>query len=107
MAEPEADAQYLLAHPYGAEHFSAGLTAYANGAVVPTDTLSVQAAKAQHFAAKANAYAFSPYYAGAHFIGKREAEAEAEPKADAQFYGYGFPAYGYSGVYGGYGYPYR
>jgi hypothetical protein len=91
LAEPEADPQYLL---YAADpHATAGLVTYANGAVTPVDTLSVQAAKAQHFAAKA---AVTPYfgypYAGAyraHYIGKRE----AEPAADAQFFGYGYPGY--------------
>jgi hypothetical protein len=93
VAEPEADAQYLLGYGYASPHATAGLTTYANGAVVPTDTLSVQAAKAQHFAAKAAyaPYAYGAYpYAygayGAHLIGKRE----AEPEADAQYF-YGSP----------------
>lgn len=68
----------------------------------------VKAAKAQHFAAKATAYAYYPF----HYIGKREAEptAAAEPKADAQYlyglgYGYGgYARYGYGYPYYGYGY---
>jgi len=94
VAEPEADAQFYYAADPLAAHATAGLVTYANGAVTPVDTLSVQAAKAQHFAAKAaiTPYGFGYPYAygayGAHLIGKRE----AEPEADAQFYG-GYPYY--------------
>lgn len=43
LAEPEADAQFFYGNPYaGADHYSPGLVAYPNGAVVPADTLSVQ-----------------------------------------------------------------
>lgn len=67
----------------------------------------LKAAKAQHFAAKATAYANAYPF---HYIGKREAEPKAD--ADAQLlysglYGYGYPAayanYGYVNSY----YPYR
>merc|ERR1712136_434290 len=65
-----------------------GLTTYANGAQVPTDTPAVAAATAQHLAAKGTpilqdvviphvGYAGYPY--AAHLIGKREAESEADP----------------------------
>jgi hypothetical protein len=105
-AEPEADAQFLYGTPYvyANPHTSLGLTSYFNGAVTPTKTLAVQAAEAQHFAAKAVTAPYYGYY-GAHLIGKREAEAEAKP------YVYGYGAYGYPyattyGTYGAYGYPY-
>jgi hypothetical protein len=94
LAEPEADAQFYGygGYPYyDAGHTSLGLTAYSNGAVTPTKTFAVQAAEAQHFAAKAAAtpYGFGyPYAYGAHYIGKRE----AEPEADAQFIGYPYLA---------------
>jgi len=68
-----------------------GLTTYANGAVVPTDTPAVAAATAQHLAAKGTpilhdalvghvgyagyGYAGYPY---AHYIGKREADSDAD-----------------------------
>ena len=113
VAEPEADAQYLLGNPFYANpHATAGQVAYANGAVVPADTLSVQIAKAQHFNAKANAYATAAYpygyglYGAQHFIGKRE--AEAEPKADAQYLAtpyYGGLGYAGYGAVANYGYP--
>ena len=118
-AAPEADAQYFYGNPYLNPHTSIGLTAYANGAVTPTETLAVQQATAAHFAAKANAYATSyPYgygvYGAGHYIGKRE--AEAEPEAEAQFlaspYGYGaysayrYPAYANYGFVNNYAYGY-
>jgi len=66
-----------------------GLTTYANGAVVPTDTPAVAAATAQHLAAKGTpilqdvavaapvhyGYAGWPY---AHYLGKREADSDAD-----------------------------
>jgi hypothetical protein len=68
-----------------------GLTTYANGAVVPTDTPAVAAATAQHLAAKgtpilADALVGHVGYAGygyagypyAHYIGKREADSDAD-----------------------------
>merc|ERR1712136_319739 len=65
-----------------------GLTTYANGAQVPTDTPAVAAATTQHLAVKGTpilqdviippvGYAGYPY--AAHLIGKREAESEADP----------------------------
>ena len=67
-----------------------GLTTYANGAQVPTDTPAVAAATAQHLAVKGTpilqdvaiaqvgyaGYGGWPY---SHYIGKREAESEADP----------------------------
>merc|ERR1711963_753598 len=108
MAEPEADAQYRP------------LVRHWNGAVTPVDTYSVQAARAAHLTAKANAYNFRPYtYAaypytyGAHYLYKRDAEAdpqyfygnrflykreaEAEAEADPQYY-----LGNYYGAYNGY-----
>merc|ERR1712018_683283 len=86
MAEPEADAQYRP------------LVRHWNGAVTPVDTYSVQAARAAHLTAKANAYNFRPYtYAaypytyGAHYLYKRDAEADPQ-----YFYG------NYYGAYNGY-----
>merc|ERR1739842_251941 len=91
------------------------LQAHPNGAVTPVDEPAVQAAKADHFAAKAAAYAANPIIApiaiaapAAHIaIAKREAEPgygyrsygygkrSAEP-------GYGYRSYGYGRRYGGY-----
>merc|ERR1712154_311630 len=77
-----------------------GLTTYANGAVVPTDTPAVAAATAQHLAAKGTpilhdvavaapvhyGYAGYPY---AHYLGKREAESDADAYCGVLGYGYG------------------
>merc|ERR1712121_66969 len=124
QAGPEADPQVLLAQPlvYGNAHTQVeAQVQHANGAVVPGETLSVKAAKAQHLTAKANAYLSKPLvytaplvhqtvaspvvsYTGAyphvygtHFI-KREADSEAQPEAEAD------PALlihgAYNGVYG-------
>merc|ERR1711992_498021 len=118
QAAPEADPQVLLAQPlvYGNAHTQVeAQVQHANGAVVPGETLSVKAAKAQHLTAKANAYLHKPLvyqtvaspvvsYTGAyphvygtHFI-KREADSEAQPEAEAD------PALlipgAYNGVYG-------
>merc|ERR1711962_1792583 len=63
QAAPEADPQVLLAQPlvYGNAHTQIhSEVKHANGAVVPDDTLSVKAAKAQHSTAKANAYLNKP-----------------------------------------------
>merc|ERR1711983_748501 len=109
---PEADPQLLLAQPsvyLGNAHTqTANLVQHANGAVVPDETLSVKAAKADHLTAKATAYlnkpvvpvvqtvasVASPVYSGytgytglynpytTLALGKREAEAEAKPEAD-------------------------
>merc|ERR1712012_17032 len=64
-------------------------------AVSPVDTYSVQAARAAHLTAKANAYNFRPYtYAaypynyGAHYLYKRDAEADPQ-----YFYGNYYGAY--------------
>jgi len=77
-----------------------GLTTYANGAVVPTDTPAVAAATAAHLAAKGTpilqdvAVAHVGYagYAGwpyAHYIGKREADSDADAYLYGLGYGYG------------------
>jgi len=103
VAAAKPDAQFYYGYPYASPHATAGLVTYANGAVTPVDTLSVQAAKAQHFAAKAAVYPYGLY--GAHVIGKREAEAEADP---ALLYGAAYPyatGYGYTGYAGYAGYP--
>merc|ERR1712243_485890 len=77
-----------------------GLTTYANGAVVPTDTPAVAAATAQHLAAKGTpilqdvtvaapvhyGYAGRPY---AHYLGKREADSDADAYYGVLGYGYG------------------
>merc|ERR1712241_1349736 len=63
QAAPEADPQVLLAPPlvYGNAHTQVeAQVQHANGAVVPGETLSVKAAKAQHLTAKANAYLNKP-----------------------------------------------
>ena len=109
VAVAEPDAQYLYGYPYGyagAAHATAGLVTYANGAVTPVDTLSVQAAKAQHFAAKAVAAPYYGGYYGAHLIGKREAEADPQLLLGSTYglpyasYGYNYGAYGYHYTYG-------
>merc|ERR1712121_489783 len=111
QAAPEADPQVLLTQPlvagvYGDAHTQVhSEVKHANGAVVPDDTLSVKAAKAQHLTAKANAYLNKPlvytapvvntpvaspvvsytgypHVFGTRFI-KREADAEAQPEAEA------------------------
>merc|ERR1712012_1473653 len=114
QAAPEADPQVLLAQPlvYGNAHTQVeAQVQHANGAVVPGETLSVKAAKAQHLTAKANAYLSKPvvytpvvhqtlpvvhqtvaspvvsytgypHVFGTRFI-KREADAEAQPEAEA------------------------
>merc|ERR1712227_1039499 len=77
-----------------------GLTTYANGATVPTDTPAVAAATAAHLAAKGTpilqdvAVAHVGYagYAGwpyAHYIGKREADSDADAYLYGLGYGYG------------------
>lgn len=91
-AEPEADPQILVGSPYAYyaadPHATSGQQVkYSNGAVVPEDTLSVQVAKGQHFAAKAAAYPYGFGYYGAHLIGKREAEADPQ----YLYYGAGAP----------------
>merc|ERR1712209_135020 len=63
QAAPEADPQVLLAQPlvYGNAHTQVeAQVQHTNGAVVPGETLSVKAAKAQHLTAKANAYLNKP-----------------------------------------------
>jgi len=108
QAAPEADPQLLLAQPsvyLGNAHTqTANLVQHANGAVVPDETLSVKAAKAEHLTAKATAYLNKPVvpvvqtvdrvyhgytgYTGLYnpyttlALGKREAEAEAKAEAD-------------------------
>merc|ERR1711992_143778 len=105
--EAEPEAQY-----YG------GLVGHLNGAVTPMDEPAVQAAKANHFAAKAATALYKPYsglynagytygsyvrpsiYGGMGYrtygYGKREAEAEPEAEPESQYYG----GYGYnSGLY--------
>jgi len=86
-AAPKADPYYLL-HPYllSPHAKTADLVTHPNGAVVPSDTVSVQAARAGHLATKALGW---PYV---HYLGKREAEAEPEADADPYY------------LYGGYGY---
>ena len=69
MAEPEADPLMMVR--------------YENGAVTPMDTPSVQAAKAQHFAAKTQALTYLPH----------------QPFM-RQPYGYGGPSYTPYGAYG-------
>merc|ERR1712121_40264 len=127
QAAPEADPQVLLAQPlvYGNAHTQVeAQVQHANGAVVPGETLSIKAAKAQHLTAKANAYlnkplvytspvvntpvvhqtlpvvsyTGSPHVFGTRFI-KREADAEAQPEAEADP-AYLIPGTYYNGVYG-------
>jgi len=44
-------------------------------------------------------------YAGAHFIGKREAEAESDAKPWLTYANYGYAGYPYASTYGAYAYP--
>jgi len=93
-----------------AAHASATLVYYHNGAVAPLDP-NVEAAKADHFKALAEAGGYAgpaygaaavgvshPYYAAPiahHLLGKREADADAY---------YGYAGYGYGLGHLGYGY---
>merc|ERR1711879_654348 len=98
------------AYPYAYGYFG-GLQAHPNGAVTPVDEPAVQAAKADHFAAKAAAYAAAPIAApiavaapaATIAIAKREAEPACYGKRSAEP-GYGYRSYGYGRRYGGYGY---
>lgn len=86
-AAPESDPQYGYFPGLVSPHAkTAGLVTHANGAVVPTDTVSVQLARAGHLAYKGlyGHYGF-PY--AHHYLGKREAEAEADPYL---LYGHGY-----------------
>merc|ERR1711944_11699 len=103
--------------------------AHPNGAVVPVDEPAVQAAKADHFAAKATAYAAAPLAVAplavapaAHIIHKRQAAlalggaallgyglAGSYGRKYGRRYGkreaepgYGYRSYGYGRRYGGY-----
>merc|ERR1711990_1992 len=85
-AAPKADPWLLAAAPVylGDAHTQTGeAVEHPNGAVVPDDTLSVKAARADHLLAKALQ---TPWGLWAHPLGKREAEAKP-----------------YYGLYGGYG----
>merc|ERR1712241_1279381 len=129
QAAPEADPQVLLAQPlvYGNAHTQVeAQVQHANGAVVPGETLSVKAAKANAYLNKPLVYTAPvvntpvvhqtlplvhqtvaspvvsytgayPHVFGTRFI-KREADAEAQPEAEAD------PALlipgAYNGVYG-------
>lgn len=75
-AAPEADPLlvYGLVSPHAK---TAGLVTHANGAVVPTDTVSVQAARAGHLAYK-GLYGYYGYPYAHHYLGKREAESKAD-----------------------------
>lgn len=95
-AAPEADPQLLYPALVSPHAKTAGLVTHANGAVVPTDTVSVQLARAGHLAHKGLVGHYGYYgYPYAHYLGKREAES----KADADPY----LLYGH-GLYGGYHY---
>merc|ERR1712080_728817 len=86
-----------------AAHASATLVYYHNGAVAPLDP-NVEAAKADHFKALAEAGAGDvgvshPLVYGAplvHHLGKREADADAY----YGYAGYGYGLLGYAGYYG-------
>merc|ERR1711981_1332588 len=87
------------------------LQAHPNGAVTPVDEPAVQAAKADHFAAKAAAYAANPIIVplaiaapAAHIaIAKRE----AEPGYGCRYGGYGYRSYSYGKRSAEPGYGYR
>lgn len=133
-AESDADSDPFLQYGYPTHagvyaqhpaHATAGFQVYSNGAVVPQDTYSVQAAKAQHHSAKAFEYAkkahvpylYNPsvynfgvhrplvhyaYPGTTHAIYKRDAEPDsnADSSADSQFvYNYGVPNYYHNSVY--------
>jgi len=75
-AAPKADPWLLAAAPVylGDAHTQTGdAVEHPNGAVVPDDTLSVKAARADHLLAKALQ---TPWGLWAHPLGKREADAE-------------------------------
>jgi hypothetical protein len=87
----EADPQLLYPALVSPHAKADALVEYPNGAKVPADTLSVQAARAAHLAAKPFAYG---YPVVGHYLGKREAEAEADPDAWYGLYG-GYHGFGY------------
>ena len=67
-AAPKADPYYLL-HPYlvSPHAKTADLVTHPNGAVVPSDTVSVQAARAGHLATKVTNFIVVPFVAINHF----------------------------------------
>merc|ERR1711997_491600 len=91
VAAAEADPQLLLPALVSPHAKADALVEYPNGAKVPADTLSVQAARAAHLATKPFAYG---YPVVGHYLGKREAEAEADPDAWYGLYG-GYHGFGY------------
>lgn len=89
-AAPEADPQLL--YGFVSPHAkTAGLVTHANGAVVPTDTVSVQAARAGHLAYK-GLYGYYGYPYAHHYLGKREAESKADADPYLLYGGYHYPA---------------
>merc|ERR1712193_506137 len=89
VAAAEADPQLLLPALVSPHAKADTLVEYPNGAKVPANTVSVQAATAAHLAAKPFAYGYP-----VHYLGKREAEAEADPDAWYGLYG-GYHGFGY------------
>jgi len=86
-AAPEADPQILIPALVSPHAKTDDLVTHPNGAQVPSDTVSVQHARAAHLLSKP----WGVYGYPVHHLGKREAEADAEP-----WYGLGYG-------YGGYG----
>merc|ERR1711899_77358 len=98
VAAAEADPQLLLPALVSPHAKADALVEYPNGAKVPANTVSVQAATAAHLAAKPFAYG---YPVVGHYLGKREAEAETDPDAWYGLYG-GYGHLGHLGYYGHY-----
>merc|ERR1712000_166451 len=86
-AAPEADPQFLIPALVSPHAKTDEFVTHPNGAQVPSDTVSVQHARAAHLLSKP----WGVYGYPVHHLGKREAEADAEP-----WYGLGYG-------YGGYG----
>merc|ERR1712018_362663 len=86
-AAPEADPQILIPALVSPHAKTDDLVTHPNGAQVPSDTVSVQHARAAHLLSKP----WGIYGLPVHHLGKREAEADAEPW------------YGLGSGYGGYG----
>jgi hypothetical protein len=103
-----AYAHGAYAAPFGYAAYNGGLVAHANGAVVPQDTPSVAAAKAEHFAAKgviAPAVAYNGLYNGAAYAPYAGAYAGAyAPYAGAYAGAYAPYAGAYAGAYAPYAY---
>merc|ERR1711902_398698 len=95
-AEAESDAKPWLTYAnYGAYGYAGSPYASTYGAYAYPSAVYSHAAYAAPVAT----------YAGAHYIGKREAEAESDAKPWLTYANYGAYGYPYASTYGAYAYP--